>query len=311
MLHRRRLIQHAVTLAGMSCLPRVGLSANPATYEGPVIDFRVRPPYKSFRRALYRGLDAATTDEELMEAFCQAMDEQQIETAVLMGRGLPESGFMGASIPNREIFELRQLYPGRFEAFGSVNVRNPGQALKEIQWCHDHDFRGIAFDNPLSDPPLYDDDVSLFPIYEQCARLGLMISLTSSILVGPSISYSSPQHIQAVATAFPKTPVLVPHASWPWIRQLIAVALQGKMMGLSRVYLIPDFYFSQDHAPGRDDILDAARFGLDDRILFASSVPALDMRAAVAHTRNAYELSPQIRGNILYHNAAALLAGSV
>jgi hypothetical protein len=310
-LARRTLLgRTAFMVSAMGLAAVTGRAADAdrsGAYEGPVIDFRVRPPWKSFRKAFHAGVDPSVPDQALLEDFLQAMQESGIRRAVLMGRTLPASGFMGQSIPNDDIVELCRRHPGTFEGFGSLDVRDPRRALDELHRCHDQGLKGIAFDNPMSELPLHDDDPSLFAIYEECARLGMIISLTSSILVGPSIDYSHPRHIQAVATRFPETPVVVPHASWPWIRQLIAVALQGKAMKVSRVYLMPDFYFSQDHAPGRGDIVDAARFGLADRILYASSVPALDMPSAARHTRQTADLDAVIKQQIMYANALSLL----
>ena len=216
---------------------------------------------------------------------------------------------MRARIPNADVVSLVARYPGRFVGFGSVDVRDPRAALDEIDRCAGQGLRGIAFDNPLSSPALYDDDASLLPLYERCARQRLIISLTASVMVGPDLSYSMPQHIQRVGLAFPDTPVVVPHAAWPWTMQMIAIALQGKMFGRSKVYMIPDFYLSQANAPGRSDYIDAANFGLADRILFASSYPALPLEPSVRAVEAIAFTDPLAARRILHDNAAGLFVG--
>ena len=274
--------------------------------KGRVIDFRVRPPYKSLRPAFFPHTDRSISDEVLMEGFLRSMDDAGIDLGVVMGRSAA-SGGMEAAIPNDEIAELAHRYPKRFVGFGAVDVRTPPAAIAEIKRCKQLGLRGMAFDNPLSAPPLYDDDEALLPIYEVCAELGLIISLTSSIMVGPDLSYSDPVHIQRAAQRFPTTPFVIPHACWPWVTQAIALALSCNMFKRGEIYLIPDFYLGQAHAPGRQDYIDAANFGVSNRILHASSHPALPLKDAADAVSALPFKDDEVRRNIMHDNAARLL----
>lgn len=306
----RRSILKAGALAGAAFLT-ASCTAAPGKFaenlHGRIIDFRIRPPFRGFRAALHAGRSPASSDDELMAQLLAEMAEAGIGHAVAMGRVAPAAGAMAARIPNADVIELVRRYPKLFSGFGSVDVRDQARALDDIDRCLDSGLRGIAFDNPLSVPPLYDDDARLFPLYERCARHGLIISLTSSVMVGPDMTYSMPLHIQRVGLAFPQTPIVVPHAAWPWTLQMIAAVSQGQMFKLSNIYMMPDFYFSQAHAPGRHDYIDAADYGLDNRILFASSYPALPLVSSVAAVRSiAFARSGALR-RIMHDNAAALL----
>ena len=151
------------------------------------------------------------------------MDEAGIDVGVIMGR---QAAAAFGSMPNEEVAELVRDYPGRFVGFGGVSGSDVPGALEEIDRIVDFGFKGVAMDNGWSDPPLYDDDTALFPIYEKCERLGLILSLTSGIFIGPDLSYSNPAHIQIVAKAFPKLKINVPHGGWPWTTEMCAVAFQ-------------------------------------------------------------------------------------
>lgn len=330
MIKRRQLMMGAGTLAAASGLaamsntsmsdkaPVPGRKRGTAdrSLSGEIIDFRARPPFRGFRSAFHRDIDPAKSDDELMEAFIHDMDAAGIGLAVAMGRTVRNpnaraTAIVGGNVSNDDVLALMESYPGRFTGFGSVNVGNPPQAVKEVDECAKRGFAGIAFYNPPQTPPLYDDDESLFPIYERCAKHRLIISITSSIMVGPDISYSMPIHIQRVALAFPELRIVVPHGAWPWTTQMIGVVLQGLLFGMSQVYLIPDFYLSQRGIPGRQDYVDmaddAGGFGLNRRIIYASSYPALPLKKSVDVIRETSFQNPDTYRLLLRDNAAALL----
>ena len=101
-----------------------------------LIDFRVRPPYKTnLTTALYNkpapspdptkqsifliGKERVPSAEaRSIELFMQEMDETETERAVIMGRKADEYG----SVDNDEIDELARAYPGRFIPFAGVNA---------------------------------------------------------------------------------------------------------------------------------------------------------------------------------------------
>ena len=287
-----------------------------SSYTGRIVDFRVRPPFRSFRTAFHPGREPEKSDDELMEGFIGEMDEAGIALAVAMGRTvrLPHAraaGVVGGNVSNDDVEALVAGYPGRFVGFGSVDVLDGEVALREVDRCAERGFAGVAFFNPAQTPPLHDDDESLLPIYERCAARGLIVSITSSMMVGPDMSYSMPIHIQRVALAFPDLPIVVPHGAWPWTKEITGVVLQGLLFGSSRVYLAPDFYLSQEGLPGRGDFVemadDAGGFGLDGRLLFASSYPALPLAESIATLEATRFQNPDARRRIFRDNAAGLL----
>jgi predicted TIM-barrel fold metal-dependent hydrolase len=282
-----------------------------------IIDFRIRPPYKSFLDSwifrtrdpnpspvtispLHIGLERYRSFEERsMKYFMEEMDEAGIDKAVIMGRqSAPQYG----SVPNSEVAELTREYPDRFIGFGGVNGSDTAVAMEEIKKIVDYGFKGIAMDNGWSAPPLYDDDERLFPIYEKCTELGLILSLTSSIFVGPDLSYSMPAHIQRVAIAFPKLDIVVPHAGWPWTTQMCAVAFQSR-----NVNLVPDFYLNVPHTPGAEEYMHAVNYYLQHRLLYASSYPVRPLKQSVEQFKALNFEKDETRQLCLGKNAARLL----
>ena len=152
-----------------------------------IVDFRVRPPFKSFAKLriynprpqnpdpvtaspLFTNMEPYRSYEETsIDAFVEELDEAGIDVAVAMGR---KAGGPHGSVPYEELVELRELFPGRFVCFGGLNGVDVEGALEDIDRCVDLGFKGAALDNGWSEPPLYDDDERLFPIYEKCTERG-------------------------------------------------------------------------------------------------------------------------------------------
>lgn len=124
-----------------------------------LIDFRVRPPYKTnLTTSLYNkpapssdptkqsifliGKERVPSAEaRSIELFMQEMDETETERAVIMGRKADDYG----SVDNDEIDELARAYPGRFIPFAGVNPNLPGQ-VEEIERVAAMGFRGVGID---------------------------------------------------------------------------------------------------------------------------------------------------------------------
>jgi predicted TIM-barrel fold metal-dependent hydrolase len=282
-----------------------------------IIDFRVRPPFGAFTStAIYNARPANALPwavrplhmnlpyyrsfaERSMEAFIDEMDAAGIGLGVVMGRQSPPQY---GSVPNEDIVALLERYPRRFIGFGGIDGSDPAKAMAEVEKCIAWGFKGVAFDNGWCDPPLYDDDERLMPLYARCAEAGLIVSFTSSIFVGPDLTYCDPVHIQRVARRFPTLRIVVPHGAWPYTVQICAVAFQ-----CSNVHLIPDFYGHVPNTPGADEYVKAANYYLGHRLLFASSYPVRPMGQSVEQFRAQPFESDEIRWRCLGGNAARLL----
>ena len=284
-----------------------------------VIDFRIRPPYKSFMSMGIAGaglpkLDfkkdavpawqgrkrvASSMPDGSMEKFMLEMDVAGIEVGVLMGRrtGHPVNG----DVDNKDIQELIKKYPGRFVGFGGINPHEK-DAVDRVKECADLGFKGIGIDAGWCNPEVYVDDPKLMPVYEQAAKLGLISSITMSAFLGSNINFSDPTRLQKVAQAFPEMPIVVPHGCWPYVTQAFGVALM-----CNNVHLMPDTYLYVPNFPNRNDWVDAANSGfLRHKLIFCSSYPIRDLSECVENWRSLpFERAPLY--DSLYYNAARLL----
>src|SRR5262245_31500583 len=108
----------------------------------PVIDFRIRPPYKDFLDAVMyaqperrdrftRQLGLAPSraaTEKSCDLLIAEMDEAGIDVGVVVGRS---PGFLG-SVSNATVMEFVRAHPGRFHAVASIELGHRKRAVKEI-----------------------------------------------------------------------------------------------------------------------------------------------------------------------------------
>lgn len=280
------------------------------------IDFRVRPPYgEGFKMSLFSGLTPASArinEAPLsigkkripsalsgdIQQFMREMDDAGIDSGVLMGRKTNHPVF-GNSDTN-ELFELSGKYPGRFHVFAGINPADPDWR-EQMEDAAKRGAKGIGTDPGWYATPIRCDAEEMMPVYEYASQLGLIASITSSIYLGPDVSWSDPAAIHRVAARFPKLKIVVPHACWPHTQEILGVALI-----CPNVYLAPDCYFYNEHIPLADAIADAANGYLMHQLLFASSYPVAGFQAAV----DGWSKRPLCREALLHslhYNAATLL----
>ncbi|MDN5347616.1 MAG: uncharacterized protein PWP65_1180 [Clostridia bacterium] len=276
-----------------------------------IIDFRLRPPAKSFirlsifdeafaRHPISTGTEPVeSARKQSMELLIQEMKEAGITQGVIMGRqAAPQYG----SVPNDEILEIVNEYPGYFIPFAGINPLKGNAAVDEVERAiKELSFKGVSLDPGWAEEPLKADDRRIYPIYAKCEELGVPVSVTMSIIMGPDVSYSSPVSIHRVANDFPNLQIIVAHAAWPWVNEILGVALVK-----SNVWLSPDLYMNIPNMPGALHFVEAANFYLGDRLLYGSAYPIRSLKQSVQDFMR-LPLKDEVKEKILYKNAARLL----
>ena len=281
-----------------------------------IVDFRMRPPYKSYSDLwpLFPKGDEGPADprylspfaceqpaskvQKSIDLFISEMDEAGITQGVLMGR---QSGPTYGSVPNDEIAELSALYPGRFHMFGGVALNDVPAAVAEIDRIVKLGFKGVAVDSGWNDPPIYSDDKSLYPIYEKCQELDIILSLTSSLFLGPDLTYIEPTRVQHIAADFPNLLIVLPHGGWPYTMEYLGLGLM-----YNNLWFMPDFYAYLPGIPGADLYVTAANSYIGNRIIFASSYPGWPLKLAVEKF-SALPFDDDVLEKALYKNAQWIL----
>ena len=282
-----------------------------------IIDFRIRPPFKSFLSlSMYRPSGprkdsrhvspftwdcgpVPSAEQQSIELLISEMNDAGVDQAVVMGRQAgPKYGF----VLNDDIAELGRRYPGRFHLFGGVSLNDVPAAVAEVERVvGELGFKGIAVDGGWSDPPVYIDDERFYPIFEKCQSLGAILSLSMSIFLGPDLSYVEPVRLQHIAASFPDLLIVVPHAGWPYVMEFLGVAFMHP-----NVWLAPDFYVYIPGMPGAGQYVEAANFYMADRFLFASSYPERPLKQTVEEFKQ-LPFRPDVLEKALYKNAQWIL----
>lgn len=251
------------------------------------IDMRARPPADEFlSQRMFASPDRATAvlrrrgydlpasiAHRSMPAFIDEMTAAGIGQAVVFAR--IENDTVGGT-SNESVARFVNANSGRFLGVGCVRMSWP-EATGDLDECEKLGFTGIAVEPGLNEPPLVADDQSLYPIYERIASMGLPVFITGGD-ANPDISYASPVALDRMARDFPRLDVVAVHGGWPWVTETLGVAWRRP-----NVWVMPDLYWA--NMPGQADYTAAANGYLRDRMLFATSYPAVNIEQYVAALR--------------------------
>lgn len=281
-----------------------------------VIDFRVRPPFKSFmnltiynarlgaenRPAAWVGPVAESVQERSMPKFLEELSRAGVKHAVVWGRAVKNKN---ASTTMDDVSEVVGQHPSLLSGFGGIAVpegkedvaacvRDVEKALLELK------LKGITLEPGFAMSKTNGaDDLNLNPIYERCQELRGIVALTISVRAGSDIRFSNPEAVDRVASRFPRLRIVIGHSCWPWVAQACGVAYRN-----NNVYLLPDFYGLG--CPGYGQWVEAANTLLEKQIVFGSAYPL----AAVGPMVSGYKQLPfraEVLERVMWRNAADLL----
>lgn len=278
-----------------------------------IIDFRLRPPFKSYL-GLHLFATGGSGDPRFLspftcepapskvhgsiDMFMQEMDEAGVTKGVIMGRmGGPAYG----AVSNDDIYELYNMYPDRFYMFGGVNLNDVPAALDEIDRVVELGFKGVAVEGGWNEPPMYPDDKRIYPIYEKCQKLDIIVSLTASLYLGPDLSYIDPIRVQHIASDFSKLIIVIPHGGWPYAMEYVALGMM-----YNNLWFAPDFYVYLPGIPGANLYVEAANSYLANRFLYASSYPSRPLKLTVENFTS-LDFRPDVLEKAMWKNAHWLL----
>ncbi|WP_375459944.1 amidohydrolase family protein [uncultured Enterovirga sp.] len=275
----------------------------------PVIDFRVRPPFRDFlgmvmygqperrdrftRQLGFEPSRAAT--EQSVDLMLAEMDRAGIDIGVVIGRN---SGLLG-SVANETVLDFVGAHPGRFLAVASIDATNRKAASAAIDRAMADGFRAINIEPGACAIPMQPDDRRLYPIYARCEDERIPVIMMTGGNAGPDLSYSMPVALDRVLADFPSLKVASSHGGWPWVTEILHVAFRRP-----NLYLSPDMYLV--NMPGMADYVAAANGFLADRFLYASSFPFCPIDSYAAWFRT-LPIRPENMERIMYGNAAAFL----
>lgn len=286
-----------------------------------IVDMRLRPPLKSWitqqqyskdkSAQRYRPTELGYPRPPSAEAcsfdlLFEEMDEAGIQWGVIMGRQSVEPN---GAIPNDEIFECVNKYPDRFVGWAGLDLsRGPDWWMQEIRRCVKFKgCKGVSIEptNSIDTRISKADDRQLYPIYEECLRLDVPISIGLSALYQAQQPYmriedASPVQIFRVARDFPKLQIVCSHGGWPFVIDMIGVAFDCPNVWISPdLYMVPQMPFAHEYVK-------AANTFFPDRTLFGTAYPSRPLGETVVSYKE-WDWKPGVLEKVLYKNAHRLM----
>lgn len=280
-----------------------------------IIDFRVRPPYRSFtqltifnarldapnRPAAWVGPVAPSTRDRNLSQFLGELKTAGVRHAVVWGRAVSDPK---ASTSNDDVVAAVNEHAGLFSGFGGIRVPSRETVDATVKQVEDllqvKRLKGVTIEPGFAMSPTQGaDDPHLLPVLKRCEELGGIVALTISVRAGSDIRFSNPEAVDRIAGLFPRLKFVVGHSFWPWVAQACGVAYRR-----ANVTLLPDFYGVG--CPGHLQWVEAANTLLERQIIFGSAYPLAAVGPMVARYAE-LPFSPAARERVMWQNAAELL----
>ena len=273
------------------------------------IDFRLRPPLRGFLdTAMYKETErisnytrnlgfepAPSAVKQSIDLLIEEMDQSGVSAGLVVGR---HAGALG-SLSNEDVIEICSEYPGRFFGAASFDPTDRRGAVLQIKSAVEAGMKVINIEPGAYPMPMLPDDRRLYPIYAYCEDANLPILLMAGGNAGPDIKYTNPEALDHVLVDFPELTVVLTHGGWPWVSQVLHLAMRRP-----NLYVSPDMYLA--NMPGMDDYLKAANGFLMDRFIYATSYPLCPV-AGYADWYRTLPLSDEALEKTMYKNAARIL----
>lgn len=272
-----------------------------------IIDFRFRPNTPEIidgikNSAMFRaackaiGFDARVSRS--LPEIVEDLDRRGVELAVITGRDC-ESTY-AAPANNHSVLQFCRAYPDKFMGFWGIDPHKKMAAVHEIvRAAEEYGMRGIAIDPYLAHIPAC--EARFYPVYAKCAELGLPVFITMAPppqVPGAIMDYADPRHVDRVARDFPELTLIMSHGGYPYVNESIYACQRN-----ANVYM--DFS-EYERAPMADVFVQAMNTVIQDKVLFASAHPFVELEDAL-EAYAVFPLSPGVRHKVMYANARRVL----
>lgn len=250
-----------------------------------IIDSRNRPPTQEylastinladFTREMHRGFSvpkAESVKKESMALYWEEMDDAGIAVACAPAR-------WGAGpdpiVSPQEVVRVQSENPKRI--IGAIAI-NPCEMEKSMQMIDQYVVNGpiiaVNLEPTNGGTPMYYDDKRVYPLYDFLQEKEIPVFLQQGGVIGPDISYNSPERLDKMLADFPRLTVIDIHAGAPYVDATIFCAYRRP-----NLYLSADMYLINTPFTGR--YIDAANSMLSRQFVFGTSYPFIPMKDAM------------------------------
>lgn len=277
-----------------------------------IVDVRCRMPSASDGAYFATRPDAARFRDAVgstPERFFRLLDAAGIAAAVSVtgnneGLELGRLRMPPRRTNNDDQARLQETYPGRFVGVAGIDVGGAAHdPVAELRRCAKELGLRLAGIEPGRAPIHAENpaDRRVYPFYEEAQALGVTVMLqTSGLYGGKNLDYANPRWVDQVAEDFPRLRIVCGHGCYPYVREMIAVAVRRE-----NVFPSPDLYV---FAPsGREWVYAVNTGAIADKLLFGSGFP---LSGSLVRSVNRFLLlgfRPKTLDRILRRNALRAL----
>jgi uncharacterized protein len=236
-------------------------------------------------------------------ALLEMLDASGVDAVVVPGSDTRST--FGGHLPNERLAELQAEADGRLIGAAAVDPHRGMQAVRELERAvTELGLKAVTL-GPW-EHEIYADDRRYYPLYAKCIELGIPAIIHASTNLSPRLrmDYGHPSHLDQVAIDFPELKIVANHAGWPWVLELMAVAMRHENLFISPAGMRPKYYTVE--ASGWTAMLHYGNNVLKDRILWGTTWPLLPFRRTIDEI-NALPLRDAVREQWLGGNAVRLL----
>ena len=202
------------------------------------------------------------------EDFSAMLDDGGVDKAVIYNE-LYESSVGVATFTNDGVAEYVARDPGRLVGMGGVDPWSDASVDDMERSVRELGMKGFVL-SPFKQK-LLPTDARLQKVFANCERLGVPILLHAGINWWKSVPYDigHPRYVDAMAVAFPKLKIVVLHAGWPWVEDMVMIAWRHPNVFLDISAHRPKHFTKP--ASGWAPLLQYGDRMLADRVIFGST----------------------------------------
>lgn len=258
-----------------------------AWIQHPTLRHTTDPMFESLRRWTKSALP---TEEMPVATTVAALDAAGVDRALTCAWVGP----LREMISNDEVAGFVAQAPDRLVGVGSVDIRRPMAAMREVRRCVERlGFKAIRVLPWLWEVP--PTDRRFYPVYAACCEAGVpfctQIGHTGPL--APS-EVGRPIYLDQVAIDFPELVIVGGHIGYPWTDEAIAVATKHE-----HVYIDTSAYTAARYPRA---LVDYLRSNGRHKVLFGSNYPMI-LPAKALQDLAAHGLDDATRASFLGGNA--------
>ncbi len=162
------------------------------------------------------------------DALIAAMDAAGVETVLatdLLAWSYPRQTRFALDM-TEQITDLTRRYPGRVFGLHSYDPLDIGGSLRRLETdVGERGYVGVYIHIYGYDIGL--DDRRMYPLYARCQELGVPVSMqTGHVLEAMPSEHGRPMQLDRIACDFPDLTLIGTHTGWPWVNEMLAVAMK-------------------------------------------------------------------------------------